>query len=241
MDDVPRHEHRPAARLGPEPGRSIAERKAEVLQLVRELTPTVPPRAVAPPAALARLEVQRWREAFYRDAVADRLTSLCGLLEERLDALEAELMGAPPPLVAPDAPPAAPAAPAEAPAAPLAEAAPAEAAALSGRIQEGVLSDVLQMLSANLRTGRFVITGAEGTAELWYEDGEIRHAVAGELRGEAAFFAAIANQSGSFAFIEGGAPAPEHSINNKTQFLILEGLRKMDEESQGGEMPEHSP
>jgi hypothetical protein len=252
------HVSRDERRRGPAgPARSVAQSKEEILQLIAALAPGASAGPAAPAPAAARLELQRWREAFYRDAVADRLTSLCTLLEERLDALAGEVMAAPLPAEAPRERPAAAAPAAAAPsmeawsdrppppaAPPPADAPPALAAAapravadasLSGRILEGVLSDILQMLSANLRTGRFIITGAEGAAQLWYEDGEITHAVAGDLTGEAAFFAAIANLSGTFAFVDGGAPPPARSINNKTQFLILEGLRKMDEEGQAGE------
>jgi hypothetical protein len=230
----------------------IAATKEEILQLIRDLR-AQPSAAPAPKVApTKRLELMRWREAFLRDAVADRLSSICSLLEERVDALEREVAAEklpremPAPLVT------------RRPAEPALEAAPVfdavapepfasqevgalppalddGPASLKGQIQEGVLSDILQMLSGNLKTGLFTIVGPETTANLWYEDGEIRHAVAGELKGEDAFFAAIAQPSGTFFFVENTNPPPERTINNKTQFLILEGLRKMDEEAQGGE------
>jgi hypothetical protein len=219
--------------------KGVAESTAEVLRLIDEMRSG---RAAAPPAtparaAPARLEVERWREAFYCDAVADRLASICALLEERVDALEEELAAPRPPAAAAPhamAPPAMAPAPSEAPRA--VARAPAEHALLSGQIQEGVLSDVLQMLSANLKTGKFIIEGPGGTMQLWYHEGEIRHATAGELAGEDAFFAAISQPSGGFYFVETAEAPPAQTINNKTQFLILEGLRKMDEEGLTGEL-----
>jgi hypothetical protein len=227
--------------------RGVAESTAEVLRLIDEMrsgrAPTRPAAAPMRPAA-QRLEVERWREAFYCDAVADRLASICALLEERVDALEEELAAPRPPrpamAVGPPAAtaPAAPLAPAPRAAPAAAGPAPGEPALLSGQIQEGVLSDVLQMLSANQKTGRFVIEGPGGAMQLWYHEGEIRHAAAGELTGEDAFFAAISQPSGGFYFIESTEAPPAQTINNKTQFLILEGLRKMDEEGLTGEPPE---
>jgi hypothetical protein len=213
------------------------------LRLIDEMkagrAPVPPAAAPARPATL-RLEVERWREAFLCDAVADRLASICALLEERVDALEEELTAGPP-RTAPAAGPPASGAPAAAASRTDARAVPpaaGEHALLSGQIQEGVLSDVLQMLSANQKSGRFVIEGPGGAMHLWYQEGEIRHATAGELAGEDAFFAAISQPSGAFYFVESTAPPPAQTINNKTQFLILEGLRKMDEEGLTGEPPQ---
>ena len=223
--------------------RGVADSTAEVLRLIDEMRSgrtAVRPAPASPRPASQRLEVERWREAFYCDAVADRLASICALLEDRVDALEEEL-AAPRPSrpaapVGPSAAAGIPAPTAPAPLEPPRAVAPgSDHALLSGQIQEGVLSDVLQMLSANQKTGKFIIEGPDGMMQLWYHEGEIRHATAGDLAGEDAFFAAISQPSGGFHFVESTEPPPAQTINNKTQFLILEGLRKMDEEGLTGE------
>ena len=235
--------------------RGVAESTAEVLRLIDEMRAggrgPWPPLAPSRPTP-TRLELDRWREAFYCDAVAERLASICTLLEERVDALEHELDAPRAPRSASEVGSRAAGSPAArrvtgSPPAPGAAAPPAAARAgvptedahalLSGQIQEGVLSDVLQMLSANLKTGKFTIEGPGGAMHLWFQEGEIRHAATGDLSGEDAFFAAISQPSGSFLFVESSEAPPAQTINNKTQFLILEGLRKMDEEGLAGEAP----
>ncbi|MBI5479697.1 MAG: hypothetical protein HY906_12610, partial [Deltaproteobacteria bacterium] len=152
--------------------RGVAESTAEILRLIGEMRAgrgEVRPAPAAPQPTPPRLEVERWREAFYCDAVAERLAAICSLLEERVDALEGEFTA---PRAAPGAgdvgrragggpgPPAAgarPTWPAEevepgargAPPAALGTAtpesgrslapAPAEGALLTGPIQEGVV------------------------------------------------------------------------------------------------------
>jgi uncharacterized protein DUF4388 len=191
-----------------------------------------------------RLELARWRAAFTRDAVAGRLAALGPFLEREVRELEiaaADMQAGhtrqpasappesrlpldePPPAARPPAPPA----PADIP--------PAPAPMLAGSIQEGLLADVLQMLSANLKTGMFRISGTSGDVSIWFDSGEVSHATVGSQIGEAAFFAGLASSSGSFWFVETPDIPPERTITGKTQFLILEGLRKMDEETQGAQ------
>ncbi len=177
-----------------------------------------------PMTAAERLEIGRWQAVFAGDELEARLESLVPLLEEEVAELERAVeearagAGAQP---LPDTPEGEPEAARPKP-------------LLAGLIQEGLLADVLQMLSANLKTGVFRVSGPQVAATIWFESGEVRHAVAGSLSGEEAFYAGIASPSGSFSFVEQAEIPPERTITGKTQFLILEGLRKMDEEGGGG-------
>jgi len=211
---------------------------------------------------LARLEAERWREALARDVVAVRLISLCDLLEDEVAVLEKDVrdgrfavakasevppqrprsfaptIGAPPVVMVDRVP----SPPASAPAPPPAAAEPAAArasASLTGKLEEGLLADVLQMISANHKSGLLRIDGGADEILIWFVDGEVHHAQAGDMRGENAFFAALGESKGTFRFEEMGGDLPERSITSKTQFLILEGLRQIDEEGQsGGEVGE---
>jgi hypothetical protein len=100
---------------------------------------------------------------------------------------------------------------------------------LSGKLKEGVLADILQLLSSNMSTGRFAVYNKAVRIELYYLEGEITHADGAGVAGESAFFAAMALEEGHFTFRETTDLPSERSIGSKTQFLILEALRQIDE------------
>lgn len=108
---------------------------------------------------------------------------------------------------------------------------------LTGSAADGLMTDVLQMLSSNQKTGCFSFFPDESDHrfDLYFKDGEVVHAVAGDLEGEAAFFAVLVtgHERGHYGFIEGAGKDVEQSIEAKTQFLILEALRRIDEERHG--------
>jgi hypothetical protein len=105
---------------------------------------------------------------------------------------------------------------------------------LSGAIEEGVLADILQFISTNGKTGAFVVTYSGQEITLFFREGQICHALAGEMDGENALFAAMAAESGRFHFDETDEIPEENTIDGNTQFLILEALRQIDE-SRGGQ------
>lgn len=104
---------------------------------------------------------------------------------------------------------------------------------LAGEIQEGVLADILQFLSTNLRTGVFVVTSGGAKIDVYLDEGQIVHAVAGDVVGESAFFAAMAAEGGRFVFDELDDLPPDRTISGNTQFIILEALRQIDESGGG--------
>ncbi len=109
---------------------------------------------------------------------------------------------------------------------------------LTGNVKDGLMTDVLQLLAANQKSGRFALflPEAKERYDLYFQDGELIHASAGELVGEAAFFALMfkGHEQGFYGFLEGELHRGEPSIKQKTQFLILDALRRIDEERNGG-------
>lgn len=102
-------------------------------------------------------------------------------------------------------------------------------ATLSGAIREGLLADLLQLVSSNQMTGVFTVEQDGSQVQMWYREGEIFHAEGGGLSGESAFFAAMAMEAGWFSFREVDELPEAQTINSQTQFLILEALRQIDE------------
>lgn len=103
--------------------------------------------------------------------------------------------------------------------------------AFSGRIQGEILSDMLQLVSSNALTGVFGVRGDPGTIELYFREGQVFHADGGGLEGEAAFFAAFAMREGRYWFRDSDDLPDATTLAGTTQFLILEALRRIDEES----------
>lgn len=107
---------------------------------------------------------------------------------------------------------------------------------LTGSVDDGLMTDVLQLIAANRKTGRFslLLETRKARFDLFYRDGEIIHAEAGELAGETAFFALMSagHQEGRYGFIEGENDVPK-TIEAQTHFMILEALRRIDEGDAG--------
>jgi len=103
--------------------------------------------------------------------------------------------------------------------------------ALSGVILGDLLSDVLQLVSSNTLTGIFSVEGSGLEHTIYFEAGQIIHAEGPDLVGENAFFSAFALREGRYRFRETDELPEERTITGNTQFLILEALRQIDEDS----------
>lgn len=100
------------------------------------------------------------------------------------------------------------------------------------------LVDLIQLLSGAGRTGRLLIQHPEGDAKLYFEEGEIVHALFRDAVGEEAVYALFEDERGPFAFTS-GLPALDRSIELGTQNLVLEAVRRLDEarRDQDGPVP----
>jgi len=149
-------------------------------------------------------------------------------LEQRIDQIEEALL-APAHLGA--------ALPAPAPVAePVAETVAETAAAadmdfaLGGTLREGLLCDLLQLVSSNSMTGVFAVKDGASNICLYFEEGEICHATGPDMEGENAVFALMARERGTYSFKETTDLPERRTVQSKTQFLILEALRRIDED-----------
>ncbi len=102
--------------------------------------------------------------------------------------------------------------------------------AFGGILREGLLADMLQLVSSNMMSGEFVISGQGVEVHLYFHEGEIFHGEGPDMVGESAVFCAMALERGRYYFLETDQLPEQRSIESKTQFLILEALRRVDEE-----------
>jgi hypothetical protein len=98
------------------------------------------------------------------------------------------------------------------------------------------LTDVIQLKGHNKYTGCITVNydGSEGV--IYFADGEIIHAVQGEETGEEAIYKIIKWPGGNFN-IHPEMTSNVCTIHYRTDFLLLEALRRLDEERLGGVDP----
>jgi hypothetical protein len=106
-------------------------------------------------------------------------------------------------------------------------------AGVTGTLGLFSLVDLFQLLASATRTGRLRIQHPLGSARVYFDRGQIVHAEFGELEGQDAVLALFADERGTFAFTS-GLPAPRRSVDGTTQSLVLDALRRLDEQRRDG-------
>jgi len=104
---------------------------------------------------------------------------------------------------------------------------------LSGAIDDVGLAEVVQMLEAGRKTGRLLVTAVGITGTVWFGDGrivagEFRSGRSGPLADREAVCEALALTDGVFEFLPEEV-AIEPRMNESTQALLLETMRRIDE------------
>lgn len=91
------------------------------------------------------------------------------------------------------------------------------------------LVDLFQLLASSKRTGRLLVEHPEGAARIFFDKGRIVHAEFAGAQGVEAVYTLFADERGSFVFTL-GLPAPQESIQISTENLLLEAIRRVDED-----------
>jgi len=101
---------------------------------------------------------------------------------------------------------------------------------LSGSFAELPLADLIEMTALGSKTGRLELRDEEGAVagELAFRDGLLVGATCGELSAEKAFYALLALGGGTFDF-DPEAELDEGICNLRTESLLMEGMRRLDE------------
>jgi len=99
---------------------------------------------------------------------------------------------------------------------------------MKGELQPGLLSDLIQLFAQNRETGRLLIESPQGKASLFLTDGQIVDAECGGEVGEKGFYNLMQIREGRFSY-QRGTPAQNVRIYRKTQHLIMDTLRLIDE------------
>lgn len=94
------------------------------------------------------------------------------------------------------------------------------------------LTDVIQLKGHNKYTGAISVEYGESQGVIYFVDGEIIHAEQGDESGEQAIYEIIKWPGGTFT-IQPEMTSNICTIHYRTDFLLLEALRRLDEENAG--------
>ena len=100
--------------------------------------------------------------------------------------------------------------------------------AFQGSLKELPLPDIIQLVSVSGKTGVFVLKTADLSGEIYLCDGDIVHAVTGEVNGEEAVYELAIWQEGDFVF-KPGVETATRTIKKSNTNLLMEAARRIDE------------
>lgn len=97
-----------------------------------------------------------------------------------------------------------------------------------GQLEEGVLANLLQYLALNSASGLLQLREASGaSASLYFQQGQLVHAVSGEREGPGALAPLLGWHAGRFSF-HAGTPSPKRSIHASLDSLLLKAAYEAD-------------
>jgi hypothetical protein len=109
---------------------------------------------------------------------------------------------------------------------------------VSGNLRDMSLTSVVQIICTDMKSAKLVLrqsnsvsNGEKQEGTIFFENGQIVHAMVGSLRGAKAFYELLGWTEGSFQ-MESNVVAPRQTITVPWAHLLLEGVRRLDE--QGG-------
>jgi putative nucleotidyltransferase with HDIG domain len=105
---------------------------------------------------------------------------------------------------------------------------------VAGDLKNLGIPDIVQTLHLGLKTACVTLKGAGGEeGRIYFENGRIRHCEVGRISGEDAFYRLLYWQEGPFV-ISHGQTTQLRTIAMDEMQLMMEGLRRMDEEKKEG-------
>jgi response regulator RpfG family c-di-GMP phosphodiesterase len=101
---------------------------------------------------------------------------------------------------------------------------------IHGQLENMSLPDMCQMLNLGLKTACVSITRGDERGDIWFDKGAAIHAELDGKSGTDALNALLAWKTGEFT-IQHGITTEESTLEGDTMFLVMEGLRLLDEAS----------
>ncbi len=101
---------------------------------------------------------------------------------------------------------------------------------VTGSLKEMGLPEIVQILYHGRKTGRLRVRTQTDVGEIHFVTGDIYNALWSSLRGEDAFYAMLNLVDGDFA-LDPNFKAPQQLIQASPEALLLEGMRRLDEQA----------
>jgi len=101
---------------------------------------------------------------------------------------------------------------------------------ISGDLENLGMPDIVQTLAMGMKSAHVSVTTADANGSIWFENGAAVHAHCENEEGEKAFYRIVTWAKGEF-LIEHGVKAKKTTLTGDTMFLLMEGLRLLDEKS----------
>src|SRR5437764_6193563 len=100
--------------------------------------------------------------------------------------------------------------------------------AFQGSLKELPLPDIIQLVSVSAKTGKFTLTRDADRGYIFLKNGQMVHAVVGDLTGEEAIYSLAIWNHGDFQF-DPGEEADRQTITKSNTNLLMEAARRLDE------------
>jgi hypothetical protein len=104
---------------------------------------------------------------------------------------------------------------------------------ITGDLQNLGLDEIVQTLMLGMKTACITLRSGGNEGRIWFDRGNVTHAETGDRKGEDAFYQMVAWNEGEFV-IEHGVRSEDTSLTHDAMYLLMEGLRLLDE-SRGGD------
>jgi response regulator RpfG family c-di-GMP phosphodiesterase len=101
---------------------------------------------------------------------------------------------------------------------------------ITGDLENLSLPDIVQTLTIGMKTACVSVASGDRNGKIWFENGVPRHAQTNGSEGDDAFFEMVRWSTGEFV-IEHGIRSKHRTLQHDAMFLLMEGLRLMDEAS----------
>ena len=111
----------------------------------------------------------------------------------------------------------------------ITDASPEKVGGFTGKLKDVYLVDLIQMFCLSASSLCLQVENAEQTGSIFFEEGEIVHAVCQELVGEAAFYHMLGWQTGCFETDSVSKTYEKKTISQNYNMLIMEAARRFDE------------
>ncbi|HSH39923.1 MAG TPA: response regulator, partial [Chthoniobacterales bacterium] len=109
-----------------------------------------------------------------------------------------------------------------------------EGTKFQGKLSDLHIADIIQLKCMSGATSVLEFTGPRGEkARVWFENGQVRHAIAPGREGIPAFNEIVNWKGGMISEVSGAGEAPR-TIDLDWQILLMEAVRKIDEASAAG-------